>query len=223
MFKFINDNTTPEYNLALEEILCAAGQEFFMLWRNRPSVIISRFGQAEAEVNLNYARSKRINLVRRNSGGGAVYHDLGNINFSFILHDKKIFTLEYFSGIVIKILDEIGINARLEFSHNDIKADGKKISGQAQYHHEGIILHHGTILFDTDLNIIPKVLKRSGSVTNVKPLLKHELNISEFMSLLYDKIDAEKIFIIPKELQSQAQNLMHLKYFNLQWNMEGII
>ena len=194
-----------------------------MLWRNRPSVIIGRFGQAEAEVNLNYARSKRINLVRRNSGGGAVYHDLGNINFSFILHDKKIFTLEYFSGIVIKILNEIGINARLEFSHNDIKDGGKKISGQAQYHHEGIILHHGTILFDTDLNIIPKVLKRSGSVTNVKPLLKHELNISEFMSLLYDKIDAEKIFIIPKELQSQAQNLMHLKYFNLQWNMEGII
>lgn len=176
-----NTCTNPEENLILEKNLCGLGCEIFMLWRNNPSVIAGRFTDIESSVNLEYARANNIHVVRRNSGGGAVYHDSGNINYTFIMKDDKNLTLAYFSDIIIKILQDTGINADLKFIHNDIKADGRKISGCAQYHHNGVLLHHGTLLFDSDLSIISRVLKNSGEVANIKPLLKHEITIQEFM------------------------------------------
>ena len=181
MLVITNNCKNPEYNLAFEEYLCSFGCEIFMLWQNEPSVIVGKFGNIDYEIDVDFARLNNIKIVRRKSGGGSVYHDLGNVNYSFILRDCKKFTLEYFAKIIIEILDKIGINSRLEFSHNDIKADGQKISGMAQYHHEGIILHHGTLLFDSDLSIIPKVLKHSGKVANIRPLLKHDMNVKEFI------------------------------------------
>lgn len=213
----------PEYNLALEEFLCGSGHEIFMLWQNNPSVIIGRFIDVDKDVNIKFAESENIHIVRRNSGGGAVYHDLGNINYSFILRDSKNFTLEYFSGIIIKILESIGINAKLEFSHNDIKADGLKISGSAQYHHEGIILHHGSILFDSDLGIIAKVLKRSGSITNIRPLLNRDVNTNEFMNMLSNNICVSgKILRLSESEEASVKKLMLSKYLNPEWNMKGI-
>ena len=163
-----NSCTDPEKNLLFEKSLCENSSSLiphpsliFMLWRNEPSVILGRFGNVEEEVNLDFANANNIKIVKRNSGGGAVYHDLGNINYSFILKDCKKFTLKYFSDIIIKILYSIGIDADLTFNHNDIKANNFKISGAAQYHHEGVILHHGTLLFNSDLSVIPKVLNFS--------------------------------------------------------------
>lgn len=184
-----NYNLEPEINLAFENELCNIGREIFMLWRNKPSVIAGKFTDIDSDVNLEYANDNNILIVRRNSGGGAVYHDLGNVNYTFIMKDDRKLTLEYFSRIIIKVLCNIGINAELEFSHNDIKADGAKISGTAQYHHEGIILHHGTLLFDVDLSIIPKVLKRSGQVANIRPMLKRAMNVEEFMQEVRSRIN----------------------------------
>ena len=182
----IIENTcrNPADNLTLEKNLCALDCEIFMLWQNTPSVIAGRFTDIESDVNLEYAHANNIPVFRRHSGGGAVYHDLGNINYTFIMKDDKRLTLGYFSRIIIKVLNDIGINAALEFTHNDIKADGRKISGTAQYHHDGMILHHGTLLFDSDLSVIPKVLKHSGEVANIKPMLQYDMSIQEFMHLL---------------------------------------
>ena len=174
-------STDPTQNLALEERLMSLGQEVFMLWRNRPSVIVGRFSDIGAEVNTDFAASHGIPIIRRKSGGGCVYHDLGNVNYTFIVRDSKALTLEYFSRRVINALEALKINAVLEFRHNDILADGLKISGAAQYHHEGMLLHHGTLLFDADLSIIPKVLKRSGKVANIRPLLSRDMDTEEFM------------------------------------------
>ena len=219
----VNECTNPEYNLALEEYLCGLGglgRDIFMLWRNEPSVIIGRFGSVHDEVDTKFAEAEKIRIVRRNSGGGAVYHDLGNVNYSFILRDNKNFTLEYFAQIIIRTLETIGINSRLDFRHNDILADGLKISGSAQYHHEGVILHHGTLLFDSDLSIIPRVLKRSGSVANIRPLLKQDMNVEEFMRALGDNIGETKNFQLPEN--DGVGKLLRLKYSNPKWNMEGI-
>ena len=217
----LNESTNPAYNLALEEVLCDSGREVFMLWRNEPSVILGRFNDVNQSVNLDSCSNINVNIVRRNSGGGAVYHDLGNVNYSFILNDSKKYSLSFFAGIVINILQEIGINGTLEFTHNDILLNGSKISGTAQYHRNDIILHHGTLLFDSDLTMIPRLLKRSGKVTNIRPALQHDMNIHEFMRHLRDKINGEVMALSEKEIQ-RANELMQKKYLNTKWNMEGV-
>ncbi|MBQ9390291.1 MAG: lipoate--protein ligase family protein [Synergistaceae bacterium] len=181
-----NTSTDPRSNLQLEENLCSLGVEVFMLWRNSPSVIVGRFQDIDAEVDTGFAERNGIPIVRRNSGGGAVYHDLGNVNYSFIQRDDRRLTLEHFARIIMRTLKAVGINSRLEFRHNDILADGLKISGSAQYRHEGVLLHHGTLLFDSDLSVIPKVLKRYGRVTNIRPLLKHDMTVDEFIRKIFD-------------------------------------
>ena len=221
MYHVENTCTNPEYNLALEEYLCGLGHDIFMLWRNKPSVIIGRFGSVHDEVDTKYAESEKINIVRRNSGGGAVYHDLGNVNYSFILRDDRKFTLRYFSDIMIKILEAVGINASLSLTHNDILADGLKISGMAQYHHEGIILHHGTLLFDSNLNVIPRVLKRSGKIANIRPLLKDDMNVDKFMMILAGNIGTCKKIRFADD--DYVRKLMHLKYSNPKWNTDGVL
>ncbi|MBR0204708.1 MAG: lipoate--protein ligase family protein [Synergistaceae bacterium] len=217
----LNESTNPAYNLALEEVLCDSGREVFMLWRNEPSVILGRFNDVNQSVNLDSCSNINVNIVRRNSGGGAVYHDLGNVNYSFILNDSKKYSLSFFAGIVINILQEIGINSTREFTHNDILLNGSKISGTAQYHRNDIILHHGTLLFDSDLTMIPRLLKRSGKVTNIRPALQHDMNIHEFMRHLRDKINGEVMALSEKEIQ-RANELMQRKYLNPKWNMEGV-
>ena len=189
MLVITNNCKNPEYNLAFEEYLCSFGYEIFMLWQNESSVIVGKFGNIDYEVDIDFARLNNIKIVRRNSGGGTVYHDLGNVNYSFIMKDNKNLTLEYFSRIIIKTLDKIGINANLEFSHNDIKADGLKISGSAQYHNHGVILHHGTLLFDSDLKIMQKILKNCGHVANIRPMLKNDMNINEFMKGIFENVE----------------------------------
>lgn len=219
IFNLKNDSLNPAYNLALEEVLCGSGHEVFMLWRNEPSIILGRFNDINQCVNLEACQN--IHIIRRNSGGGAVYHDFGNINYSFILHDKKIYSLSFFADMVIKILYDIGINGALSFTHNDIMLNDCKISGTAQYHHNNIILHHGTLLFDSDLMMIQKVLKRSGRVTNIRPSLKRDMNISEFMNALRDNIGGEFMTLTQEQLH-RVNDLMQRKYLNHKWNMEGI-
>ena len=220
MYYFESKRTNPEYNLALEEYLCGLGRDMFILWRNEPSVIIGRFGVDNDEVDVKFAEADGIHIVRRNSGGGAVYHDLGNVNYSFILRDSKKLTLEHFAQAIMKTLEAIGINSCLDFQHNDILAGGLKISGSAQYHHKGVILHHGTLLFDSDLKIIPRVLKRSRNVANIRPLLKIDMNIEEFMRTLADNIGAKKNFQLSEN--EDVEKLAHLKYSNPKWNLEGV-
>lgn len=189
-------SNNPAFNLAREEIFCdlCALSKFegcFFLWQNEPALILGRFNNIYDEIDINFARENNIKIVRRNSGGGAVYHDLGNINYSFILHDRKIYNLKFFADIIINSLVKIGINGTLEFNHNDLLVNNYKFSGMAQFHKNNILLHHGTLLFDSDLRVIHKVLRRSDpakKVINLKNFLKRDINIQEFMTLLCDII-----------------------------------
>ena len=143
-----NERTDPAYNLALEEVMTAqAYAPFAMLWRNRPAVIIGRNQNACREFDSDYAREHGIAIVRRMTGGGAVYHDLGNLNYSIFAFEsdanKRYIDFAPFAEPVLSALRALGVNA--EFSgRNDILVNGRKVSGSAKCVHAGRILFHGT-------------------------------------------------------------------------------
>ena len=150
-----NDSNDPFYNLAFEEYFFKSEtieDAVLLLWQNGPSVIIGRYQNTIEEINEDFIDENNINVVRRNTGGGAVYHDYGNLNYSFIVpsEEKKI-DFETFTKPVIDALKEMGIEAALA-GRNDLVVEGKKFSGNAQYTYNGRLLHHGTLLFDADLS-----------------------------------------------------------------------
>src|SRR5690554_4275914 len=131
------DVTNPHLNLALEEYILrnfSVENDYLLFYINEPSIIIGRNQNTLEEINHEYVEENGIHVVRRISGGGAVYHDLGNLNFSFITnYDKsKLNNFLQFTSPIIEILREMGLNAELS-GRNDIQVDGRKISGNAQY------------------------------------------------------------------------------------------
>lgn len=213
-------STSPAYNLAFEEYICGLGAEAFMLWRNSPSVIVGRFQDVESEVHTDFAAAHGIQVIRRNSGGGAVYHDLGNVNYSFILRRKTEYTLEYFAGIMIDILAGMGI-LQLELRHNDILAGGRKVSGMAQFRSGGMILHHGTLLFDSDIGVMSHVLRRCGDVANIKPLLREDISVDEFMTAIHDNVGISEKLVLTQNDYDNVNGIMLRKYLSPQWNNSG--
>ena len=223
MIKFADSGSTfPAYNLAFEEYICGLSADAFILWRNSPSVIIGRFQDIGPEVFTDFARDNGIQIVRRNSGGGAVYHDLGNVNYSFILTDDRRLTLEHFSRIIMEILSGLGVEG-LDFRHNDILADGLKISGGAQYHHDGRILHHGTLLFDSNLDVIPKVLRRCGQVANIKPLLSENISVNDFMTAIRNRMGISENLTLTQNDYDNVNEIMKKKYLSPKWNAGAIL
>jgi lipoate-protein ligase A len=141
----------PRYNLALEEYLMkdyASGEDVVMLWQGRPSVLIGRHQNTLEEVDPEYIRENGLLVVRRVTGGGAVYQDMGNVNFSYIIRQGSgsLYDFRRFTAPVIEALAAMGAHAEFN-SRNDITIDGKKISGNAQYIYKNTVLHHGTLLF----------------------------------------------------------------------------
>ena len=161
----INENNNPRYNLALEEyVLKNLDGEYFFLWQNEPTIVIGKHQNTISEINLDYVEKKGIHVVRRMSGGGAVYHDLGNINFSFIQEKKDLadFDFSFFTRPIVDLLGELGIKAEFN-SRNDLAIDGKKFSGNAQYIFKKKILHHGTLLFNSEMEELVNSLKGVSS------------------------------------------------------------
>ncbi len=184
---YINTSTDPYFNLAAEEYLIKnTDDDVIMLWRNSPSVIIGKNQNAFAEINFDFVNKNNIKVVRRLTGGGAVFHDLGNLNYTFI--STKNGTLSsgikeggldfaYFTKPIISALSELSLDVTLS-GRNDIvvkTADGeRKISGNAQCVVDGVTLHHGTLLFSAELsrlsgalNVDPTKLKSKG-ITSVR-------------------------------------------------------
>lgn len=241
MLKFIrNDSTNPYFNLALEEYVLKnvePGFEFFMLWRNCPSIIVGRYQNTVEEINSKFVQENNINVVRRISGGGAVYHDLGNINFTFIDPYEKRDSLNFkkYTLPIINSLKEIGITAELN-GRNDITIQGKKFSGNSQHIYKSRLLHHGTLLFNSDLSVVGKALNVSkdkfiskgiksvrSRVTNISDYLKEEITIDEFKSLLLKNLSksidyqAEE-YELTQEDKNNINNLMIEKYSTWEWN-----
>lgn len=234
---FYQKTTDSAFNLALEELLTAECEdEIFFLWQNAPAVIIGRNQNTLAEINLDFIKEKNINVTRRNTGGGAVYHDLGNINYSYIINFQEGKSIDFadFAVPVIKTLAEMGITA--EFSgRNDILIDGKKISGSAQSRIKNRILFHGTLLFDPDLFDLVNALnvsqvKISGKgiasvrsrVTTIKEHIKQDIDTEYFIYMLSKSLrrqfNIEKDYIVPQNLLDAAEALAESKYRTTQWN-----
>lgn len=145
-----NPYTDAWFNLAAEEYLLKNfSDDIFMLWQNEPSVIIGKHQNVWDEINRNYIQEKHIKVVRRYSGGGAVYHDSGNLNVTLIQNSKELAS-GTFTARLIAFLATFGIRAEAD-ERQALTIDGLKISGSAQSIHKGRILHHATLLFSTDL------------------------------------------------------------------------
>ncbi len=185
-------STDPTFNLALEEYAfehLPDGESLFMLWQNDHAVIIGKHQNTIEEIDRSYVEDQGIKVVRRLTGGGAVYHDLGNLNFTFITgkDSKETFDFKTFTRPVIKALKKLGIDAEFN-SRNDIAIDGKKISGNSQYAKRGRILHHGTLLFNAKLDVVQKALKvKPEKITSkgVKSVKSRVTNIIEYLEQPY--------------------------------------
>lgn len=188
----------PEYNLSFEEYcfkyLPLEQDEYFFLWINQPSIIIGKNQNAYQEINATYVEERKLKVVRRITGGGAVYHDYGNLNFSFVTKTKgneKIDFKRYYTPI-IEAFHRIGVNAELS-GRNDVTIEGQKCIGASQSVSNGRVLSNGCILFDVQLgelskalNVRKEKLEAKGvksvraRVTNVKPYLRDDISIDTF-------------------------------------------
>lgn len=185
--------TDPRINLAIEEHLLRhvdLGEPFLLFYINAPSIIIGRNQNTMEEINYEYVQENGIHVVRRLSGGGAVYHDLGNLNFSFITrYDTDSFqNFEKFTRPVVEVLHALGVPAELS-GRNDILAEGRKISGNAQYRAGARMFSHGTLLFDTNLeHVVLALTPKLSKITSkgLKSVRSRVANITEFLAAPLD-------------------------------------
>ena len=176
---------SPYINLAIEQYMFEKTQDdVFILWQNEPSVIIGKNQNVNCEIDFDFVRERKIHIARRITGGGAVYHDLGNLNYSFISSaGKDGIDFAYFTKPIIDALFALGVNAILT-GRNDIEVDGKKISGNAQYTKNGRTLHHGTLLFDTDLSVLSSALRVDEEKIRSKAIKSTRSRVTNLKSLI---------------------------------------
>lgn len=222
---------SPHFNLALEESLLAtlppAHPGWFLLWRDDPVVVIGRCQDAGAEVDASVARRLRVPVVRRETGGGAVYHDSGNLNFSFIENARR--PPAYYSNLIVAALADLGFDARAT-GRNDIEIAGRKVCGLAETRRSGAVLRHGCLLYDVDFRRVAGLLtperakleKRglasaAARVVNLKEL-KPDLAPDALRLALLAAVGA-RTGIPPAEAFALARRLEFNKYRSSVWNM----
>ena len=229
MYRVLDTTTDPRWNLAVEEYLLTQRREpFFRLWQNADSVIIGRHQNAYAEIDLDYVRAHDIPVVRRMTGGGAVFHDLGNVNYSFFDLKERRFT-----DVILEALRELGLEGRCE-GRNDLTLEGRKFSGTAICRHGGRVLEHGTLLFNASYERLsaalrPRPEKFAGKavqsvrsrVTNLAEHLSKPMDVQGFMDFLVRQIDGAlgcvPYTFTPEDLTAIAR-LREERFGNPAWN-----
>lgn len=232
--------TDPRINLAIEEYVLKTmdvdKDSFLLFYINEPSIIIGKNQNTVEEIDTEYVDANGIHVVRRLSGGGAVYHDLGNLNFSFIAKDdgESFRNFKKFTEPVIEALTEMGVKAEL-LGRNDILVDGRKISGNAQFATNGRMFSHGTLMFDTEIEGVVSALKVRkdkieskgiksirSRVANISEYLKEPMTIEQFRMAILKSIfgGEEKIQYaeLTEEDWAKIHELSAERYANWDWN-----
>ncbi|MFS0762698.1 MULTISPECIES: lipoate--protein ligase [Peribacillus] len=231
--------TDPRINLAIEEYALKhlnIDETYLLFYINRPSIIIGRNQNTIEEINSDYVDGNGITVVRRLSGGGAVYHDLGNLNFSFITRDDgdSFHNFKKFTQPVVETLEKLGIHAELS-GRNDILAEGKKISGNAMFSTKGRMFSHGTLLFKSEMDHIVSALKVKkdkieskgiksirSRVGNIADFLKEPMSVDEFRSFLLQNIfkDSGKVteYVLTETDWEKIHEISEERYQNWEWN-----
>ena len=237
MFCLDLKTTDPFFNLAVDEYLLKnSREEFLILSINSPSVIIGKHQTAHRETDTRYVTRNNIPVIRRISGGGAVFHDQGNLNFSFILNSTSGSQVNFrkYTQPVLKFLALAGVEATFE-EKNDLKVNGLKISGNAEHVWRNRVLHHGTLLFDSQLDILIKSLRKDNScyisravvsnpspVANLKDCMVSVNDINEFKLKMLDYFknqdDKNPEVNLSREESMGINELADSRYRTWEWN-----
>lgn len=228
-------STDPRYNLAFEEYVLTRETrgDWLLLWQNANTIVIGLNQNAEEEINRPFVEAHGITVVRRTTGGGAVYHDLGNLNYSFITDtgDTSSLTMARFTEPVCRALASMGVRAETT-GRNDITVEGRKVSGVAQRIVGGRILHHGTLLFDSDAEMVTGALradpaKFSGKsaksvrsrIGNIRSFLPRDMTLPEFWDRLRAEIAAgsPESAALPPEAETEIRRTAREKYGSWAW------
>jgi lipoate---protein ligase len=240
MLCILNKGLDPYFNQATEEYLLKNFKEnIFMLWQNDYTIVVGKHQNTLAEINVEHVKEKGIRVVRRLTGGGAVYHDLGNLNYTFIMgfgEEGATVDFKKYNQPIIDVLAQLGVAATFS-GRNDILIDDQKFSGNAEhiYHQKQRVLHHGTLLYASEiqdisdaLNVNP--LKFEGKarksvqsrVTNISTHLKEDMGVAKFGERVMQHITHLYPDAVPYELtdadKKAIQKLADEKYSQWEWN-----
>jgi lipoate-protein ligase A len=232
-----NDCTDPHYNMALDEYCLERfplGETVFYLWRNSPSVIIGLNQNVYSEVNLPYLKAKGIRLARRVTGGGAVYHDLQNLNYTIVGRSSDL-ERDYpgYLRYVLDALRSLGVPAEMN-GRNDITVDGRKVSGYAKRVYKDRLMVHGTLMYDVDIATLTEALSVPGSkldaagiasvrsrVGNLRDYLPQFTDILEFKDALESILSRNhadpQVFLTPEQ-EEEIAGICRTKFSTWEWN-----
>jgi len=231
---YVSDSICPYHNLAVEEHLLHLvedGECILYLWQNKHTVVIGRNQNAFKECNTDKLATDGGKLARRLSGGGSVYHDLGNLNFTFLVKERA-YDVDRQLSVILRALQEFGLKAA-KTGRNDLCIDNRKFSGNAFYKHQGRCYHHGTILVDVDLEKMTKYLNvsreklQSKSVSSVQSRvvnlkdLSSSINIPDLKRALVKAFAeiyaAEPLSLLDRDMDNQEIQKLEEKYASNEW------
>ena len=231
-----NKNTTdPYFNLALEEFLvrslkCEA-EDYLLLYVNAPSIVLGKNQSIYKEVNFDYLRNDQLKLARRITGGGTVYHDSGNLNFSIIskFAESKVNNYRYFNQPIVDALERAGVETGMD-TRNNIICQGKKISGSAQFTNRKNIISHGTLLLNADLQVLRACLKANpfdveskavssvnSSVMNLQEVTNKFATVQELSKYMTATLGAEKRYELTRAEWTEIENMRDEKFKTFEW------
>lgn len=231
-------STNPYFNLALEEYVfehMPKDESYLMLWRNENAIVIGKYQNTAEEINQRFVDENHISVVRRLSGGGAVYHDAGNLNFTFIVDQAAApdFNFKVFVLPVIRALKRLGVEAEFN-GRNDVTIGGKKFSGNSQYGRRGRLLHHGCIMLDSNLTSVADALRVKEAkftsknaksvrsrVTTINAEAPRPVSMESFKTVLKEEVlgdGAIEPYALTAEDLAEIRRIQKEKYETWEWN-----
>lgn len=236
MFCIHLKNTDPFFCLAAEEYLLKNfAEDIFMLWKSNDTVVVGKHQNALAEINYPFVRENNIKVARRISGGGAVFHDAGNVNFAYMknVSSPAEISFKQFTAPVVDALAHLKVTATTS-GRNDLLIEGLKVSGNAEHVYKNRVLHHGTLLYNSNLESLGQAIKvapgkyaskavqsNRSPVANILPFLKKEMSIEAFMQFLLDfqlTKNKARFYELTEADKENIQRLTEEKFKMWEWN-----